>query len=184
MSEFKKTKIRKKIIKSRQLIKNRNLKENKINEKLVQLINTNNIIISAYLSINNEVNINNFTKYLLRENQRIVLPVIDKSNSHLLFKELRINENLIPGKYGIMIPSNNIFLSPKILLIPMVAFDVEKNRLGYGGGYYDRTISYLEKKSKILKFGIAFDEQETKKVPTLNFDKKMDLIVTQSRIII
>ena len=184
MSEFKKTKIRKKIIKSRQLIKNRNLKENKINEKLVQLINTNNIIISAYLSINNEVNINNFTKYLLRENQRIVLPVIDKSDSHLLFKELRINENLIPGKYGIMIPSNNIFLIPKILLIPMVAFDVEKNRLGYGGGYYDRTISYLEKKSKILKFGIAFDEQETKKVPTLNFDKKMDLIVTQSRIII
>ncbi len=184
MVEIQKTKIRKNIIKSRQLIKNRNLKENKIKEKLVQLINTNNIIVSTYFSINHEVNINNFTKYLLGKNQRIVLPFIDKSNSHLLFKEWKIKENLFPGKYGIMTPANNSFLSPKILLIPMVAFDVKKNRLGYGGGYYDRTISYLEKKSKILKFGIAFDEQEIKKVPTLNFDKKMDLIVTQSRIII
>ena len=86
MVEIQKTKIRKNIIKSRQLIKNRNLKENKINEKLVQLINTNNIIVSTYFSINHEVNINNFTKYLLGKNQRIVLPVIDKSNSHLLFK--------------------------------------------------------------------------------------------------
>ena len=184
MSEIQKTKIRKRIIKSRQLIENRNLKENKIKEKLIQLINANNVIVSSYFPINHEVNINNFAKYFLRKRQRIVLPVIDKLNSHLLFKEWRIKDNLIKGKYGIMTPSNNIFLSPKILLIPMVAFDINKNRLGYGGGYYDRTIFHLEKKSKILKFGIAFDEQETKKVPTLNFDKKMDLIVTQSRIII
>ena len=63
-------------------------------------------------------------------------------------------------------------------------WDKNKYRLGYGGGYYDRTISFLEKNSNILKFGVAFDEQEIKKVPTMRFDKKMDLILTPTKIII
>ena len=83
-----------------------------------------------------------------------------------------------------MTPSINVYSTPKILLVPMLAFDKSKNRLGYGGGYYDRTISFLEKKNKILKFGVAFDEQEIKKVPTMRFDKKMDLILTPTKIII
>ncbi len=184
MFEIKKNNLRKRIMKSRRLVQNRHYKEKKINEKLIKLINENNIIISTYYPFNHEVNINYFSKYLLGKNQRIALPVIDKSHSHLLFKEWKRKDNLVPGRYGIMTPTNNIFLTPKILIIPMVAFDSNKNRLGYGGGYYDRTISILEKKSKILKFGIAFDEQETKNVPIFDFDKKMDLIVTQSRIII
>ena len=83
-----------------------------------------------------------------------------------------------------MTPSIKFYATPKILIVPMLAFDKNKDRLGYGGGYYDRTISFLEKNSKILKFGVAFDEQEIKKVPTMSFDKKMDLILTPTKIII
>ena len=184
MLDIKKINLRKRMIELRQSIQNRNIKERKIKEKLIKLVNDNNIIISSYFPVNYEVNINNFSKYFLGKHEKIVLPVINKLNSHLIFKEWRIKEKLVPGRFGIMTPSNNNFLTPKILLIPMVAFDIDKNRLGYGGGYYDRTISYLEKTNKILKFGIAFDEQETKNVPIFGFDKKMDLIVTQSRIII
>ena len=102
----------------------------------------------------------------------------------MLFKEWKADDKLIQGKYGIMTPSIKIYTTPKILIVPMLAFDKNKDRLGYGGGYYDRTISFLEKNSKILKFGVAFDEQEIKKVPTMSFDKKMDLILTPTKIII
>ena len=101
----------------------------------------------------------------------------------MLFKEWKADDKLIPGKYGIMTPSIKVYSTPKILIVPMLAFDKNKDRLGYGGGYYDRTISF-RKNSKILKFGVAFDEQEIKKVPTMSFDKKMDLILTPTKIII
>ena len=63
----------------------------------------------------------------------------------------------------------------------MVAFDIKKNRIGYGGGYYDRTISFLKNKRKIFTIGVAFDEQEIEKVPIMEFDKKLDLIITPTR---
>ncbi len=184
MSEASKKILRKKFIKSRNLIKNKCAKENEISDKLKNLLTLNKIPTSVYYSVRSEVNLDGFIKYMHANDQKVVLPVINKINSHLVFKEWKINESLKIGKYNIMVPSNNSFLNPKILLIPMLAFDLNKNRIGYGGGYYDRTISILDKKSKIVKIGIAFDEQQTKKVPTMIFDKKMDLIVTQSRILI
>ncbi len=184
MSRIQKKELRNKFINSRNLIKNKSLKENEIVNKLKNLLNLNKIPTSAYYSVNSEVNLNSFIRYMQSKDQRIVLPSINKINSYLVFKEWKENEKLIIGKYNIKIPSNNFFLNPKILLIPMVAFDIKKNRLGYGGGYYDRTLSRLEKKNKIITIGIAFDEQETTKIPTMSFDKKMDLIITESRILI
>ena len=61
----------------------------------------------------------------------------------------------------------------------MVAFDANLNRLGYGGGYYDRIIQKLENKKKILKIGLAFSFQRVKKVPILKYDKKLDYILTE-----
>ena len=119
-----------------------------------------------------------------KNQQKILLPVINKNNSPLLFKEWKSDDKLMPGKYGIMIPSIKLYATPKILIVPMLAFDKNKYRLGYGGGYYDRTISFLEKNSNILKFGVAFDEQEIEKVPTMRFDKRMDIILTPTKIII
>ena len=115
---------------------------------------------------------------------KIALPVIIKKKSYLVFRLWRKNEKLVEDKFKIFIPDNYIHVEPKILLVPMVAFDKEKNRLGYGGGYYDRTITFLEKNNKILTIGVAFDQQESKYIPSMNFDKKMDVMVTQSRIII
>jgi 5-formyltetrahydrofolate cyclo-ligase len=82
-----------------------------------------------------------------------------------------------------MHPNNEIILIPNIILIPLVGFDESKNRIGYGGGYYDRTIEYLEKKNDVLKLGVAFDEQETIKIPNGKYDKKLDIIITQTRLI-
>ena len=176
--------LRTKFLKKRILVKNKINKEKKIVKRLKNLLNFNSLLIAVYYSTKSEVNLINFVCHMHKNQQTILLPVINKINSPLLFKEWKADDKLIPGKYGIMTPSTKFYATPKILIVPMLAFDKNKDRLGYGGGYYDRTISFLEKNSKILKFGVAFDEQEIKKVPTMRFDKKMDLILTPTKIII
>ncbi len=180
----KKLKLRKNFLKKRQLTKNRIEKEEKINENLINILSSINLIVSLYVAVRSEVNLNKTAKFMHKNKKIIVLPIIKNNKRHLLFKEWRKDDVLQKEKYGIKIPVNKNYLEPRVLLIPMVAFDIKKNRLGYGGGFYDKTISFLEKKNKILKFGIAFDEQESKAIPVDSFDKKMDVIFTQSRIII
>ena len=184
MLEKLKKDLRAKFLKKRKLVRNKVNKEKEIVNKLKNLINFNSLATAVYYSTKSEVNLINFVYYMHKNQQKILLPVINKNNSPLLFKEWRANDVLIPGKYGIMTPSIKVNSTPKILIVPMLAFDKNKDRLGYGGGYYDRTISFLERNSKILKCGVAFDEQEIKKVPTMSFDKKMDLILTPTKIII
>ena len=82
------------------------------------------------------------------------------------------------NKYGIPEPEEKILLSPDILLIPLVAFDKNLNRLGYGGGYYDRLIKSLSLKKKIIKIGLALQFQEINKVPINKYDQKLDYIIT------
>ena len=184
MFEKIKNNLRIKCLKKRKHIKNKVNKEKKILPKLINLLNCNNVVTAVYYSTKSEVNLIKFVYHMRKNQQKILLPVINEINSPLLFKEWKADDTLIPDKYGIMIPSIKLYAIPKILIVPMLAFDKNKDRLGYGGGYYDRTISFLEKNSKILKFGVAFDEQEIKKVPTMSFDKKMDLILTPTKIII
>ena len=68
---------------------------------------------------------------------------------------------------------------PDVILIPMVAFDKKLNRLGYGGGYYDRLINKLIKKKNFLKIGLAFSKQLINNLPVSKYDRKMDYIVTE-----
>ena len=90
---------------------------------------------------------------------------------------------LVSGRYKIPTPQNDNFLLPSVLLVPLVGFDVNKNRIGYGGGFYDRTINFLKKEKNILSIGIGFDEQEFKNIPVEKNDMKLDMIITQTRII-
>jgi 5-formyltetrahydrofolate cyclo-ligase len=175
--------LRRSYLRSRNLIRKKKLKEKKIIKNIECLINENELVISAYYPVRSEVNLLPLIKFLLKKKIRICLPIVYRNNSHLLFKKWDLNCKLVIDKYKIKIPTNSDFLEPRVLLIPLIGFDSGRNRLGYGGGYFDRTISFLEKKNKILKIGVAFDEQEISMVPTMNFDKKMDAIITQSRII-
>ena len=87
------------------------------------------------------------------------------------------------NKYGIPEPTIKNIVYPDILLIPLVAFDKNLNRLGYGGGYYDRLIEKLSKKKNIIKIGLAFSVQEIDKVPTNMYDQKLDYIITNKNTI-
>ena len=97
------------------------------------------------------------------------------------FHEYKTTDPLYVNKYGIPEPQIKKKLIPNVLLIPLVAFDKKLNRLGYGGGFYDRFIQRMSKTS-LIKIGLAFSHQRVENVPTEKFDKKLDFIITEKEI--
>ena len=87
---------------------------------------------------------------------------------------LEINE------YGIPEPISDVIKLPNILLVPLVAFDKNHNRIGYGGGFYDRYIKKVKKKKKILTIGLAYSFQKVEKIPVTKNDIQLDFIVTNT----
>ena len=112
----------------------------------------------------------------------ISLPRILKNN-RIDFFEWSFQEPLEINRLGIPETTSDKKIFPNILLIPLVGFDNHLNRLGYGGGYYDRYLSRIDNKHKIIKVGIGFSFQEVKKLPTNKYDKKLDCIITERKII-
>ena len=178
-----KSKLRKKILKIREKINKKNiqidfnqiikiLKKEKINKKMV----------GGYYPVNFEIDDLELLKKFEKKNFNISLPVI-KKNFQIDFYKWSFSDPLKINKYGIPEPEINNIVYPDILLIPLVAFDKNLNRLGYGGGYYDRLIKKLSKKKNIIKIGLAFSIQEIDKVPINVYDQKLDYIVTNKYII-
>ena len=81
------------------------------------------------------------------------------------------------------IPVNSNYLIPEVLIIPLVAFDRGGGRLGYGGGFYDRTLDYLRSRHATLAIGFAYSEQEFENLPLEPTDQKLDIIITEREII-
>ena len=173
-----KPKLRKKILKIRE--KN-NTKDIKINfDKIIKLIKKEKItkkVVGGYYPVNFEVNDLELLKKLEKNKFDISLPVI-KKNFQMDFYKWSFSDPLKVNKYGIPEPKTKNIVYPDILLIPLVAFDKNLNRLGYGGGYYDRLITKLSKKKKIMKIGLALSVQKINEVPINKYDKRLDYIVT------
>ena len=93
------------------------------------------------------------------------------------------NEPLKINKFGIPEPVSSKIFYPDILLVPLVAYDSSLNRLGYGGGYYDRYIEKMAKIKKVTKIGLAFSFQKISSIPINQYDKKLDFIVTEKEIL-
>ena len=138
-------------------------------------------IIGAYYPINHEIDCIKILEKLERAGFKISLPVIKKNNEMDFFK-WSFNDPAYIGKLGIPKPNQDKKVFPNILLVPLVAFDKFKYRLGYGGGYYDRYIQKITKIKKTLTIGLAFSFQEVNKLPTNNHDKQLDFILTESYI--
>ena len=99
------------------------------------------------------------------------------------FYNWSINDPLKINKFGIPEPLGSKIIYPDILLVPLVAYDGHLNRLGYGGGYYDRYIEKLEKIKKVIKIGLAFSFQKISSIPINQYDKRLDFIFTEKEIL-
>ena len=111
------------------------------------------------------------------------MPIIQKNNS-MEFYKWKHNEILYVNKYGIPEPTKTIKIIPSIMLIPLLAFDKDKNRLGYGKGYYDKYLfKYIKTHQHILTVGVAFSFQKYKKLPVNKKDFKLNFIITEKGMI-
>ena len=137
--------------------------------------------IAGYWPIADELDVKPLLQMLSRAGIKVSLPTVIPDQKRLVFQGWSENTQLVKGPYGTLQPHrSSAFITPDILMIPLLAFDAEGGRLGYGGGYYDRTLSELRKKKEITAVGIAYAGQEINEVPTCSNDQRLEWIVTET----
>jgi len=111
------------------------------------------------------------------------VPVILGAGQALKFRAWSPDCAMIAGAFGAQIPETGDWMTPEIVIVPLVAFDRQGGRLGYGGGFYDRTLEGLRKGRPTLAIGFAFDAQEAADLPLEPTDQPLDMIVTETGVI-
>ena len=154
-------------------------------QKFLQQLNFNpDPLIAAYFPMPYEADCQDIIEWLYNNSYKVLLPVVSKSKDHLLFNEWKPNSILRKNDYGITEIDNNIFYDPHIIIVPLLAFDKMGNRLGYGEGWYDKTLAYYStKNSQVVSVGLGYSFQEVEKVPCAKHDIPLQSIITENRLI-
>ena len=138
--------------------------------------------IALYYPSNFELNVLKILEFTNVLSKDILLPVTDKNN-FMNFFSWKKNNLLFVNKFGMLEPSKSQSKIPDIMLVPILAFDKNKYRLGYGKGFYDRYLNkYLKQFKNILTVGVAFSFQRHHKLPKNQNDVKLDFIITDKGI--
>jgi 5-formyltetrahydrofolate cyclo-ligase len=136
--------------------------------------------ISAYHPIGAELDCMALMARLAEAGHTTCLPIVAKRGEPLIFRRWAPGEPLKDGLGGIPVPPRDAaVVEPDILFVPLLAFDRRGYRLGYGGGYYDRTLTALRARRPTLAVGLAFAAQEVAAVPHLDYDARLDAILTE-----
>lgn len=139
--------------------------------------------LGFYYPINFEIDIVKVISKIKIKNLKVYLPVVEKKNL-MSFREWKSSEPFYVNRFGILEPNkNNKKVKPQMVIVPLVAYDQNKNRLGYGRGFYDRFLNKISNQKKVLSLGMAFSFQRVKKIPTEKHDKKLDYILTEKSLI-
>ena len=178
-----KSQIRKKIINLRKFKNKKNIKLSFSKLlSILKILNYKKKLFGGYYPINFEMDDMHILRELEKKGAKISLPKI-KSNNEMDFYHWDSKNLLTVNKFGIPEPLKTKKVYPDIIFVPLVAFDKNLYRIGYGGGYYDRYIDKISKIKKILKIGIAHSCQKINKVPLNKYDRKLDIIFTERYIL-
>ena len=112
------------------------------------------------------------------------MPVIIGKGQALRFREWSPGVKMVEGSFKALIPEEGAWVVPEVLIVPLLAFDARGFRLGYGGGFYDRTLEGLRAKGPVLAVGFAFSAQEVAVVPIDATDQRLDAVVTEKGVTI
>lgn len=135
-------------------------------------------VVSGYLPIRSEIDPRPAMAGLVAEGRRVCVPVIVGAGLPLSFREWRPGAALIPGPFGALVPAAGDPLEPEALIVPLLAFDAAGTRLGYGGGFYDRTLASLP---GARAAGVAYAAQAAPEpLPSAATDRPLALIVTEA----
>ncbi|MDI9314237.1 MAG: 5-formyltetrahydrofolate cyclo-ligase [Hydrotalea sp.] len=142
--------------------------------------------ISFYLPIGSELSPNSLLTMLQNLGATICLPAVVAPATPLVFRAYNPGDKLQPEPFSTMAPmADKPEITPDIMFVPLLAFDEKKFRLGYGGGFYDRTIAKLlsavSAAAPLITIGLAWDGQKIDNVPVGEFDKPLDCILTERK---
>lgn len=135
--------------------------------------------VAGYSPIHDEIDVRPLLQALSHRGHPIALPVTGRRGEPLVFRAWRPGDPLLPGGFGTSHPDGPE-ITPAVLLMPLLAFDRHGNRLGYGGGFYDRTAARLP---SALRIGCAFAVQELDRVPTGPYDQRLHAVATENGLI-
>jgi len=142
------------------------------------------VVVAGYSPINSELDPFLLMRALADKGATLALPVIIERNQALIFRTWQPEESLVRGPFGIFQPSSDApEVDPDIVLVPLAAFDRAGHRIGYGRGYYDRTLQNLRAMKKMTVIGTAFAVQEIEVVPALPHDEQLDCVLTERELI-
>ncbi|WP_448203376.1 5-formyltetrahydrofolate cyclo-ligase [Azospirillum sp. sgz302134] len=136
--------------------------------------------VAGYWPLGSELDVRPLLLHLRTPERPVALPVSGPRGKALTFRAWDPAVPLAAGRYGIFEPdAGQPEVVPSVLLVPMLAFDRRGHRLGYGAGYYDRTLDALRAIRPVLAVGVAFAAQEVDAVPCADHDERLDWIITE-----
>jgi 5-formyltetrahydrofolate cyclo-ligase len=142
--------------------------------------NAQNQVVSIFHSFGTEISTFELFDKLAADGWTTALPIVVSKNTPLVFRQWAPGEPLVSGIWGIQIPPETALeVQPDVLLVPLLAFDRSGYRLGYGGGFYDRTLEKLRSVKKITAIGLAYSGQEVDAVLRDEHDQQLDWIMTE-----
>ncbi len=137
--------------------------------------------IAGYAPIRGEIDPLPLMRSLAARGAALALPAISARNAALVFRAWEPGEALVRGVFGIAEPPATVTeVVPDIVLVPLAAFDRAGHRIGYGAGYYDRTLAQLRDSRPVTAIGLAFAVQEIPQVPALSHDVRLDYVLTEA----
>ena len=157
----------------------------KVFEELKKYINFEEIqYVASFISIRSEISTNDLNNKIMELKKILSFPIIKKKSKDLIFKKTNQNNSFKLGKFNIPEPPNeNKEIIPQLFFVPCLGFDLNGYRLGYGGGFYDKTFAKFKKLNlKFYAVGFAFDDQKQKKIPRETFDHKLDFVLTEKQL--
>lgn len=138
-------------------------------------------VISGFLPIGSEIDTRPLLRQVLEKGVDICLPAVLKPEHPLEFRQWRDGDPLVDEDFGTRAPAPTAkVVLPDVLVVPLLAFDRAGYRLGYGGGFYDRSLEKLRKDKPVLAVGVAFAGQETASIPRDENDQPLDWIITEN----
>jgi 5-formyltetrahydrofolate cyclo-ligase len=139
-------------------------------------------VVSGFWPIRDEIDIRPLLDWLHEEGFRLALPVVHGRGQSLSFRAWQPGDAMEVGVFGTLQPAaDRETLEPDALLVPLLACDSEGWRLGYGGGYYDRTLEDLRRRRRVTAIGVGFDLQFIPEVPHGTDDQRLDWLLTDRR---
>jgi len=137
-------------------------------------------VLSGYMAIRTEVNP---LPVMAEWEGPVCVPVIPGKAQPLEFHQWSHGCKMQPGAFGALVPAEPVRLVPRVLIVPLLSFDAQGYRLGYGGGFYDRTLEGLRSAGEVVAVGFAYGVQQVDAVPLEPTDQRLDMIVTEAGIL-